>query len=67
MKGYLVIDNVSVEQAEKIMVKLKKNGRWLTAEAMKKEMKAAAFAILAHGFPAIQPYEIVEFKRGRKQ
>ena len=67
MKGYLVIDDVSLEKAEKIMAKLKKNGRWLTAEAMEKERNAVGFAVLTHGLPAIQPFEIVEFKKGKRE
>jgi signal recognition particle GTPase len=66
MKGYLVIDDVDVKEAEQIIKQLKKSGRWMSQEAMKKEMDAVGFAVLTHGLPAIQPYEIVEFKDGRK-
>jgi len=65
-EGYLVIDNVSLKEAEKLMGELKKSGRWMSVDAMMKETAAASFAVSTHGFPGIQPYEIVEFKDGRK-
>ena len=61
-KGYLVIDDVSLEEAKEIMRKLKKKGRWLTFDAMKKIDSAAAFAMLTHGFPKVKPEEVFEFK-----
>jgi hypothetical protein len=66
MKGYLVIDDVDAKEAEQIIKQLKKSGRWMSKEAMEKEMNAVGFAVLTHGLPAIQPYEIVEFKDGEK-
>jgi hypothetical protein len=66
LKGYLVIDDVDVKEAEQIIRQLKKSGRWLSKEAMEMEMSAVGFAVLTHGLPAIQPYEIVEFKDGEK-
>ena len=66
MKGYLVIDDVDVKEAEQIIKQLKKSGRWMAKEAMEKEMNAVGFAVLTHNFPAIQPYEIVEFKDEKK-
>jgi hypothetical protein len=66
LKGYLVIDDVDVKEAEHIIKELKKSGRWMSKEAMEKEMNAVAFAVFTHNFPAIQPYEIVEFKDGEK-
>jgi signal recognition particle GTPase len=64
MKGYLVIDDVSLEEAEQIMKQLKKSGRWLSVEARKKIDGAISFAVLTHNFPAVQPHEVVEFKNG---
>jgi hypothetical protein len=45
MKGYLVIDDVDAEEAERIIKQLKKSGRWMSQEAMKKEMDAVGFAV----------------------
>jgi hypothetical protein len=66
LKGYLVIDDVDAEEAEQIIKQLKKSGRWMSQEAMKKEMAAVGFAVLTHGFPAIQSHETIEFKNGTK-
>jgi hypothetical protein len=65
LKGYLVIDDVDVKEAEQIIKQLKKSGRWLTKEAVKKLDAAAAFAVFTHNYPAVQPHEIVEFKSGK--
>jgi hypothetical protein len=65
LKGHLVIDDVDLEEAEKIMDQLKKSGRWLTVEARKKIDGAMSFAVLTHDFPAVQPHEVVEFKDGK--
>ena len=61
-KGYLVIDDISLEEAKELMSKLGKKGRWLTSDAMKKIDSAAAFAMLTHNFPKVKPKEVVEFK-----
>ena len=61
-KGYLVIDDVSLEEAKEIIRKLKKKGRWLTFDAMKKIDSASAFAMLTHGLPKVKPEEVFEFK-----
>ena len=62
MKGYLVIDDISLEEAKELMKKLKKKGRWLTKEAMMKIDYAAAFAMLTHGHPKVEEGEVYEFK-----
>jgi len=62
MKGYLVIDNISLEEAKELMSKLKKKGRWLSASGMSKLDSAAGFAILTHGFPRVEKDEVYEFK-----
>ena len=64
MKGYLVIDDISLEEAKKLMKKLKKKGRWLTEEAMMKIDSAASFAMLTHGLPKVEEEEVYEFKSG---
>ena len=61
MKGYLVIDDISLEEAKKLMKELKKKGRWITEDAMKRLDSAAAFAMLTHGFPKVEKEEIYEF------
>ena len=50
LKGYLVVDDVSLEEAKDIISKLKKKGRWISFEDMMKLDSAASFAILTHGF-----------------
>jgi len=62
MKGFLVIDDISLEEAKELMNKLKKKGRWLSASAMSKLDAAAGFAIMTHGFPRVKKDEIYEFK-----
>ena len=63
MKGYLIVDDVSLEEAKEIMKKLGLTGRWISPKAMSKIDKAAAFAMLTHGFPRINPKEVFEFKK----
>jgi len=67
MKGYLVIDDVDLKEAKQIMKELKKCGRWLTDEGMKKLDAAVAFAVFTHNYPAVQPHEIVEFKSRKEE
>ena len=62
MKGYLIIDNISLKEAKELMKKLKKKGRWLSEEAMAKIDYAARFAMLTHGYPKVKPEEVCEFK-----
>ena len=62
MKGYLVIDDISLEEAKDLMSKLKKKGRWLSASAMSKLDAAAGFAMMTHGFPKVRKDEVYEFK-----
>jgi len=62
VKGYLVIDDISLEEAKDLMSKLKKKGRWLSASAMSKLDTAAGFAMMTHGFPKVRKDEIYEFK-----
>ena len=62
IKGYLIIDDISLEEAKELMKKLKKKGRWFTKEAMDKIDNAAAFAVFTHGFPKIEEHECFEFK-----
>ena len=62
MKGYLVIDDISLEEAKDLMSKLKKEGRWLSASAMSKLDAAAGFAMMTHGFPKVRKDEVYEFK-----
>ena len=62
VRGYLVIDDVSLDEARELMKKLGKKGRWLSGEAMAKIDVAVAFAVLTHGFPKVEPHEIYEFK-----
>jgi len=62
VRGYLVIDDVSLDEARELMKKLGKKGRWLSGEAMDKIDVAAGFAMLTHGFPKVEPHEICEFK-----
>ena len=62
MKGYLVIDDVSLKEARDILKKLDKKGRWYTVGAMKKLDTAAIFAITTHGFPRVQDNEVYEFR-----
>jgi len=63
LKGYLVIDDISLEEAKELMKRLKKKGRWLSKEAMAKIDNAAEFAMLTHGFPKVKPEEVCEFKK----
>ena len=51
MKGYLVIDDISLDEATKLLKRLRKNGRWVSVSGMAKLDTAAGFAILTHGFP----------------
>ena len=62
MKGYLVIDDISLNEAKELMKKLKKKGRWISKDAMAKIDSAAGFAMLTHGFPKVKPEEVCEFK-----
>ena len=62
MKGYLIIDDVSLDEAKGLMEKLKRNGRWFSVKAMKKFDNAVAFAVLTHGLPKVEPEEVYEFK-----
>jgi len=63
LKGYLVVDDVSLEEAKELMKHLyKKKGRWLSKEAMGKIDGAAQFAMLTHRFAKVQPEEVYEFK-----
>jgi len=62
VKGYLVIDDISLEEAKDLMSKLKKKGRWLSASAMSKLDAAAGFAMMTHGFPKVRKDEVYEFK-----
>lgn len=61
MKGFLVIDDISLEEAKEIMKKLRKRGRWLSESGMMKIDNAASFAMLTHGFPEIEKEEVYEF------
>jgi len=61
-KGYLVIDDISLEEAKELMSKLKKKGRWLSSDAVGKIDSAATFAMLTHGFPKVLKNEVFEFK-----
>ena len=63
MKGYLVIDDISLEEAKELMKRLKKQGRWLSKEAMAKIDYAAGFAMLTHGYSKVKPEEVCEFKK----
>ena len=49
------------------MKELKKCGRWLTDEGMKKLDATVAFAVFTHNYPVVQPHEIVEFKDGMRR
>ena len=62
MKGYLVIDDISLDEAKKLIKRLKKKGKWLSETAMAKVDNAAAFSMLTHSFPKIEPHEVHEFK-----
>ena len=62
IKGYLIIDDISLEEAKELMKRLKKKGRWFTKEAMDKIDNATAFAVLTHGFPKVEEHECFEFK-----
>ena len=64
--GYLVIDDISLEEAKELIRKLKKRGRCLSAEAVRKIDSASAFAMLTHGFPKVEPEEVFEFKECSK-
>ena len=66
MKGYLIIDDVSLEEAKEIMKKLGKKGRWLSESAMFKIDTAAAIAMLTHGYPKVEEDEVHEFKGEEK-
>jgi len=61
MKGFLVVDDVSLEEAKEIMKKLKKKGRWLSKSGMMKIDSAASFAMLTHGLPRVEKEEVYEF------
>jgi len=62
MRGYLVIDDISLEEAKELMRKLRRKGRWLSASGMSKLDNAAWFAIMTHGFPKVKRDEVYEFK-----
>ena len=62
MKGFLVIDDISLEEAKEIMKKLRKRGRWLSESGMMKIDSAASFAMLTHGLPKVEKEEVYEFK-----
>jgi len=62
-KGYLVIDDISLEEAKEIMKKLKKKGRWFSESGMAKLDSAVAFATLTHGFPKVEVGEYFEFRQ----
>ena len=59
--GYLIIDDISLEEAKVLMKKLNKKGRWFSKSGMDKIDSAAAFAILTHGFPQVESGEYYEF------
>jgi len=61
MKGFLVIDDVSLEEAKEIMKTLKKKGRWMSETGMMKIDSAASFAMLTHGLPKVEKEEVYEF------
>jgi len=61
MKGYLVIDDITLDEAKEIMSKLGKHGRWISQADMAKLDTAAAFAITTHGFPKVKPEDVFEF------
>jgi hypothetical protein len=63
MKGYLVIDDVSLDEAKKLMKKMKKLGRWFSQSAMSKNDTAVVFAMTTHGFAKIEKDEMYEFKK----
>jgi len=55
-KGYLIVYDVSLDEAKKIIRRLRKRGQWLSEKAMKHLDEAASFAITTHGYP-LPPYE----------
>jgi len=61
VKGYLIIDDISLDEAKELMKQLQKQGRWFSKSAMTKIDNAAAFAILTHGFPKVEDHEMHEF------
>jgi len=62
LRGYLIIDDISIDEAKKLMNKLRKKGRWFSEKAMAKIDYASAFAMLTHDFPKVEPEEVYEFK-----
>lgn len=60
MKGYLVIDDVSLDEAMRLLEFLKKKGRWISVSGMRKLDSAAGFAILSHGFSRPSSDEVIE-------
>jgi len=61
VKGYLIIDDISLDEAKELMKQLQKQGRWFSESAMVKIDNATAFAVLTHGFPKVEDHEIHEF------
>jgi len=62
MKGFLVVDDVSLEETKELMNMLNKKGRWFSEKAMNKIDSAVAFAVLTHGFSKVESEEMFEFK-----
>ncbi|RLG05173.1 MAG: hypothetical protein DRN65_07240 [Thaumarchaeota archaeon] len=60
MKGYLVIDDISLDEAVELLKSLKKKGRWISLSGMRKLDSAAGFAILSHGFSGPTSDEVIE-------
>jgi len=40
LKGYLIIDDISLDEAKKLMNKLRKKGRWFSEKAMAKKVNS---------------------------
>jgi len=54
-KGHLIIHDVTLKEAKKLMKKIKKEADFWTNENVAKLDSAATFAMLTHGFAKTEP------------